>query len=548
MKKTLLIILLGLLIAPCFQGCRKLLEEENGRIPIAGSYFKTQAGIEDATRGCYPFLRHYYGGTPYEGGFMFTDFGVDIFLNGSDGEHHDFNSYGPGIQPGVELLSDIWNQFYLGIAACNTVIGRAPEANMDETLKQTRMGEAYFLRAVYYHILVMQWGAVPLETEETIEVRTTATRAPESEVYTQIISDLEKAESVLPEVQTDYGRPTSWAAKAMLARIHLTVKNWTQASDYAKQVINNGPFSLVPDYADLWDINKVRNSEIIWAIQFTADERLDGDGNTNHLYFLMEYDIQQNMTRDIKNGRPWRLFMPSRFFLNMLQADRDIDARFDKAWNFVWYANNPARLMPGVSIGDTGIYLVPYAVSNEIKAQRNQKYVFIDINDYYDANSPNGEIPFGKRNRFPSLYKHLDPNRKSVQQAEGGRDFFVTRLAEMYLIASEAALMQGKLQEAADMVNVIRTRAAWPGKEDKMRVTADMMDIDFILDERARELCGEMFRWPDLKRTGKLIERVKLYNPDGRNNIKEFHLLRPIPTTMIDRVSNKDTFLQNEGY
>ncbi|MFW5774311.1 MAG: RagB/SusD family nutrient uptake outer membrane protein, partial [Tangfeifania sp.] len=74
------------------------------------------------------------------------------------------------------------------------------------------------------------------------------------------------------------------------------------------------------------------------------------------------------------------------------------------------------------------------------------------------------------------------------------------------------------------------------------------MSLDYILDERARELAGELLRWPDLKRTGKLIERVKLYNPDGRDNIKDFHLLRPIPTTMIDRVSNKDEFKQNPGY
>lgn len=201
--------------------------------------------------------------------------------------------------------------------------------------------------------------------------------------------------------------------------------------------------------------------------------------------------------------------------------------------------------MPGVSIGDTGVFVVPYAVSEAEKAERNERYVFFDINDYYD-----GEIPKGKRNRYPSLNKFIEPLRPTLQHVNGQRDFFVIRLAEIYLIAAEAALLQpnSNPQEAANMINVIRSRAAWPGKESEMQVTADMMSLDYILDERARELAGELLRWPDLKRTGKLIERVKLYNPDGRDNIKDFHLLRPIPTTMIDRVSNKDEFKQNPGY
>lgn len=540
MKRSLLIILLGILVAPFFQGCTDLLEEENVRIPIADFYFTTEAGIEDATRACYPFLRRWYG---EEQGFTLTVFGTDIYLHGADGGRKDFNFYGAGIQPGQSFLRDIWNDCYLGIAACNAVIDRAPEAEMDDALRTARMGEAYFLRAVYYHILVMQWGAVPLELEETTEVRTTATRTPEDQVYAQIIADLKLAESMLPAEQDDYGRPTSWAAKAMLARINLTVKNWGDASNYAKQVINSGTFGLVPDFADLWDQSNQKNEEVIWSVQFTADERLNGGGNRGHLYFLMEYDIQKNMKRDVENGRPWKRFMPSRYFLDMLQADRDKDARFDKSWKFVWYANNPSTLLPGVSIGDTGVYVVPYAVSDEVKAKYNEKVAFFDINDYYD-----GEIPKGKRNRFPSLNKFIDPLRPTVQHVQGSRDWNVLRLAEMYLIAAEAAVMQGNKQEAADMINVVRTRAAWPGKEAEMQVTADMMDIDYILDERARELAGEKFRWIDLKRTGKLIERVKLYNPDGRDNIQEYHLLRPIPTTMIDRVSNKDEFQQNPGY
>ena len=186
------------------------------------------------------------------------------------------------------------------------------------------------------------------------------------------------------------------------------------------------------------------------------------------------------------------------------------------------------------------VYLVP----GDGKITVNRR----DIDDYFDPDSPNGEVPLGKRNRYPSLNKFIEPMRPTMQHTPGQRDWIVTRLAEMYLIGAEAAMFDGDPDEAANLINVIRRRAAWPGKEAEMEVSAGMMDLDFILDERARELCGEMFRWPDLKRTGKLIERVQLHNPDGRDNIREYHLLRPIPTTMIDRVTNKEEFLQNPGY
>jgi hypothetical protein len=70
---------------------------------------------------------------------------------------------------------------------------------------------------------------------------------------------------------------------------------------------------------------------------------------------------------------------------------------------------------------------------------------------------------------------------------------------------------------------------------------------DFVLDERARELAGESMRWFDLVRMGKLVDRVKKYNPEGAVLIKDFHALRPIPITQIDRTTGGN-FLQNPGY
>jgi hypothetical protein len=104
------------------------------------------------------------------------------------------------------------------------------------------------------------------------------------------------------------------------------------------------------------------------------------------------------------------------------------------------------------------------------------------------------------------------------------------------------------MDEAIKNINMVRRRAALPGKEAEMEITADELNMDFILDERARELLGEMHRWFDLKRTGTLVERVKKHNPDGGPNIQPFHTLRPIPSDQLDRVTNKQEFTQNPGY
>jgi hypothetical protein len=107
-------------------------------------------------------------------------------------------------------------------------------------------------------------------------------------------------------------------------------------------------------------------------------------------------------------------------------------------------------------------------------------------------------------------------------------------------------MKDGKPAEGLVWLNKVRTRAAKPGQAALMQATLADMNIDFILDERARELTGETTRWFDLKRTGKLVERVKKYNPDAAPNIKDTHLLRPLPNTEI--LNSTGNMKQNPGY
>jgi hypothetical protein len=135
---------------------------------------------------------------------------------------------------------------------------------------------------------------------------------------------------------------------------------------------------------------------------------------------------------------------------------------------------------------------------------------------------------------YPTLTKYYD-DKRSDQNAPSIRPIIIYRLAETYLIAAEALIMDNRPAEALPFVNAIRERAAYPtGNVAAMDVTVSSMNIDFILDERARELCGELSRWQDLVRTGKLLPRVIQHNADARANIKAFHVLRPIPQAQVD--------------
>ncbi|SDE84090.1 Starch-binding associating with outer membrane [Pricia antarctica] len=542
MRKLIYILLSISLGSILLNACSTDLDEEKIVSPPVDSYFKTEKGFNDLVNSNYTFTRSLFPGGNNYAPLVF--FGTDLWTNGSDGTFIEFNAYNTGIQPANPVLWNLWAPFYQGIAACNTAISRASEVNeLTENEVNAKVAESYFLRAWYYHILVVHFGDLPLVTEEVTEVVTTATRNSVEEVYAQIEKDLLFAEQYLPATQSDFGRVTKPAAQALLARVYLTLEQNDKAAAYAKKVINDYDFALLEDFSRLWDVDNRVNSEVIWSIQFSQDERLNGDGNAYFLYFTPRYDLQPGMTRALENDRPWPRFVATRYYFDLLASNRDIDSRFAKSWKTAWIANNEATLLPNMQIGDTAFVYVPWDIPAEDEAERELRYGVFDINDLYD-----GENPIGSRELFPQMRKYKDPLRSSINSGVGTKNVIEIRLAEMYLIAAEALMKDGNIAEGVDYINTVRKRAAWPGQEDNMVITDDQLDLDFVLEERALELGGERFRWSDLKRTGKLLERVKLYNTLGRDNIEEKHLLRPIPSNMIDRLTNRDEFEQNPGY
>jgi hypothetical protein len=434
---------------------------------------------------------------------------------------------------------------------CNT--GIAAIANVsDYTAQQkaTREGELRFLRAFYNWHIVETWGGVNFTTQPSEGVITTANKAPVDSFYNQIFIDLKFAINNLPPTTSDYGRATIPVAKAFLARMYLTRGMNVEAISMANDVIKNYGYGLLPVYGDLWKMANLKNKEVIWAVDYstnlanndhTSSAYPNGHSrgsNNGHLLFLMVYDQVNTsiLTRDIPNGRPFNRYMPTLSLLNLF--DDANDARYQGSFQTVWYANKAAA---GFAIGDTAAYAAKTIIPAAEMASK--KYTTYDVSKVYAANG----TPI-QRKFYVSLKKFLDPTRTSIAEAQSARDVFVIRLAEMYLIAAEAEMNTGKLDSAAYYLNVLRTRAAIPGHEAAMQITPAQVTLDFILDERARELCGEQLRWFDLKRTNKLVSRIKAMNPDAAAFVQPYHLLRPIPQTQLDAVTNKTVFVQNPGY
>lgn len=561
MKSKISILSLAL-ISLISQACESYLEEEMVSDVSAGTYYTNAQGFEDAVKATYYYMKPFYG---TERGMTVTVFGTDIHTNGADGGHKVINYYDGGLNPDEDYFRDTWRDFYQGINQANAVIARADEIpDLDEDVKTQRIAEARFLRALYYFNLVRFYGDIHLTLEETEGVETTANKTPAGEIYSQaIIPDLEAAIATLPDVQDDYGRATKPAAEFLLAKALMTrhYKSYGEANDAQRaeqlmgSVIDNYGFELLESFGKLWDQDNQMNSEVVFAVQNSVaqtNEGQDPHGNRAHLYFLMEYDVLPGMTRDVANGRPWKRFRPTNFLLSLW--DRSKDSRYDNSYKHVWYANNESTIPvwtqeeaaagyvdaskvgePKFSVGDTAVYIPGPGRDDEWPQERQKSVPYMVITqDEYDEK------------RFPTLNKFIDPRRPDRQHVQGSRDWILMRLADAYLVRAEARLAQGDLAGAAADLNVVRERAAWPGMEEEMRITADDVTLDFILNERARELDGEMHRWFDLTRTNELVERVRKYNPEAKDNIQNYHIFRPIPIEQIDRTEGG--YPQNCGY
>lgn len=521
-------------------GCNKMLDEKVVS-SVIDEFYNTPAGFQSAVNGSYNGLRAFYS---TERGMTTSVFGTDTYTNGSDGDFKFANQYTSQLDARYAHLREIWNAFYVSINTCNAVVDRADQVpDLDSAAKRSGIAQARFCRANYYFLLVQMFGAVPLRLTENKDIISEAHRDPVPDIYSAILADLQYAAQTLPVTQAEWGRATKPAAEHLMARVYLTratsaakgASDYDSAATYATRVISQYGMQLLPDVGQVWAQGKENNSETVFAVQFTTDALYNSTDNNACRFFLMQYDVLGGMKRDLANGTPWKRFRPTKFLLDTLFADRVHDTRYEKFFTSVWFANAGSTKL---KIGDTSVFMPGYDVTDAEIASKN--YQLVPPRNYTER-------------LYPSLNKFADALRPD-NQASGVRPFIAFRLAEDYLIAAEALMYKGDKSGAADYLSTLRMRAARVGAtegettahREAMKVGEAQVNIDFILDERGRELVGEQQQWFDLVRTNKLLERVRLHNPQGGPNIEPKHMLRPIPQDQIDRTNNE--FPQNPEY
>ncbi len=586
MKKYILFLIT---FSMFLSSCEEFLDEEQ----ISGvsyEFYDTEQGIESLTLASYAPLR-IWANDQY--GLNLSNLGTDIYTTTRVASGNEFHLYTSDINSTNFNFQYLWDNYYKGINSCNIAINRIPNVEGVKTLltedaRNKRKGEVHFLRAYYYFRLVQTFGKIPLLLDENLTIKTDLPRAEVSQIYDAIIADLQFAAGNLPTTQAEYARVTRAAAQHLLAKVYLTrgsaVKeqrgqkptDLDSAAYYAEQVITFKG-GLLPNYHDARNQLNEKNKEALFAIQFTNNVLANGSGNWAHLFYISQYESVSGagMDRDIANGRPFVRLVPTPYLFNLF--DRKNDSRIYKAYKTVWICNTTteskiqkwtAASAPDPSLvgkpkfmkGDTAlVFTFNTGVSDADIAKK--RYVWFPRNKWTDR-------------FFPHYQYFLDPTRSGVNNSDGYLDFPLLWLGESYLIAAEAYGRKGNYDKAVQYINVVRRRAAYKEGEVKpfhflmadggtpeevtkstevtMEINADAINSpekirDFILEERARELGGDYERWYDLVRTETFFERVKKYNPAAVPNLKEFHKLRPIPQTHIDRLA-KAGAEQNEGY
>jgi len=497
--KNLVLIILSIIL---FSSCEDQLDIPPKSNLELGNFFATAKDFDLALTGAYDPIAVHQGdkgfGTYFKGLLMMGRAGTDEMLvnqgfwdaTGKEIGNYTFTSFS-------RIPNAVWEMQYVGISRCNIVINEIKNTTVTipEATKQRILGEASFLRAFYYFQLARYYGGVPIITEDTNLNEFRNIRSSLAETYETIVNDLKVAEQNLPVIN-ELGRATKYAAKTYLAKVYLQMSGAplkdesaaSKAATYAKDVIENGPYDLESDYTDVFKLENEHGVEYIFSAEYIATGNEGGEVST---WDGPPGNWTHTITYSICNAMP-----------ELYNSYTDGDLRRD--YNIV-------------------------------------DYVVIDA----DGNTQ----PTNDGFYYAFKWRH-DPNpetRGYATEWQSPFNFPLTRFADVLLIYAEAQCRAdgSPNADAFTAINRVRTRA---GLANLSGISGSEF-LQEVLDERKRELCFEGHRWADLVRYGKLIEAVQassLGNPIAANNIKDHHVLFPVPDREI-QVSGGD-LEQNPGY
>ena len=588
MKKYLI---LSMFAAFLLTGCNedKFLEEKPLDFNSASNSYETAADYDAAITELYFLTREEFY-TTYDRTTDLSKF-ADMWITADPLK----SNVVADLSPSGAMAKFYWDENYKLIAQANTVISRLPNSSkLTDDEKKVYEAKARFFRALAYRTLVLLYGDVPLQLEEVSTPKTDYVRESKDKVKAQVVEDLEFAAANLPEINTvKDGEISKPAANMLLAEMYLATGDNDKAINAASAVINNPNLALMKNrfgsqakedgdvFYDLFRPNNQNrasgNTEGIWVIQFETNIEGGGNNTSHHFwdpgsfwgerFFAPQVDkfqlIKPDGTRlqlfdwpigDMTGGRGIGTHYATNHLYNEIWAD-DFDDMRNSEYNW------PRRF----KIHRTNVL----DDNPELKAAMPDGYFDLENTVLPDGWSmetgfaggvaattqlPN-RFMCGYSTKMTTPFHHPDAqyeNKKTYKLAgTGGKTFtdqYFFRLAEAYLLRAEAYVNKGDKNKAADDINELHKRA------NAKPCTADQMNLDYILDERLRELTCEEKRRLTLSRVGKLAERIKKYNPyfsaaysaDNKDYDAHFDLL-PIPLSAIQ--ANKDAKLeQNPGY
>jgi hypothetical protein len=447
-SKHITITSLFFIMAFIMPSCKDFLEEDpKDRVSI-DNYYKTQEDAISAVNAIYSHLNSQSGDT--FGGVYHSSFWVtvglasDEMLNNQAGEVNAGQLSDFTYTPDNGLVFDVWKQHYKAITLANIAIERIPGISMDETLRTRLVNEAKFLRGLLYFDMVRMFGKIPLLLKEVEPL--TPPVAEVEEIYTQIIADLTDAEALPAEQADGRGRATSGAAKAILAKVYLTRKEYDKCADKALEVINTNDYELWDDYADVFKINNRGGKEAIFSIGF-------GDAGGG----ISFWEVAQFNVR----------------LLPKILTDSGVTN------------NTQGWQVP------TSALAAAYDTDDERAA--------VTVFNKFDED--------GKDFGFDKYYFRKYWDRDVEPKAEGSvQDFPLIRYADVLLMYAEASNEDDNISDAHDYVNMVRNRA---NLSSVAGLTKDQLR-DEILEQRRLEFAAEGHRWFDLVRTNKLETLVPL--------------------------------------
>lgn len=477
------------------------------------------------------------------------------------------NTYSATMVPENGLLSHLWDNSFFMVNQANLVLTRIEDADIQADEKNILRGEALFFRAFAYRILANLFGGVPLITEEITAPRRDFVRASREETYTQAKNDLTEAIPLLDNIDAiKDGKISKQMAQHLLSEIYISLSDYDNAINTATAVIDYQAMGLMTErfgsklnepgdvYSDLFKTgNQNRssgNKESLWIQQY---DYLNPASTTNDMWPWKFNPFYQNISITVdgvtttafkgvtaeKGGRGVAWMHPTDHVMFDIWENDENDMRISE-YNIIRDFKIDNEASPAF-----GKWFVADGYSTKANARQwfpfVMKKVMGDIPEDYWQKDSNGN-PL-----LTALGEHLVTNNGNSTF----RDMYMFRLAETYLLRAEAYIGKNNKVAAASDINAVRVRAnAQPADPSEI-------NIDYLLDERLRELYYEEPRMLTLCRMGKLAERNRQYNYSytditgtyecAGTSIQDYHNLWPIPYSEIER--NTEAVLeQNPGY